>query len=131
MADDLTNYLLALPDQLEQQLRDAVWEQAERLSAAQRQALHDLEQSPDETGHLEESCTVLPGSNDLEALVVAGGDLTTREVREGSGIQYDYAQAFEFGTSRQPARPFFYPTYNAMKDDIEAALNDAVSEVLK
>ena len=131
MADDLDDYLNALPDRLTEQLSHAVREQAELLSAAQRQALQSLEQSPDETGDLEESCTVVPGKDDLEFIVQAGGPLTTKDIREGSGVPYDYAVGFEFGTSHQPARPFFYSTYNAMKDDMQDALNEAVSEILK
>jgi HK97 gp10 family phage protein len=132
MADDqeLQDYLNSLPDKLHAQLSDAIREQAQMLSDAQRSALQDLEQS-DETGDLEESCTVVPGENDLEFIVQAGGDLTTKEVREGSGEAYDYAEAFEFGTSHQPARPFFYSTYNAMRDDMQDAINEAVSEILK
>jgi HK97 gp10 family phage protein len=132
MADDqeLQDYLNSLPDKLHALLSDAIREQAQMLSDAQRSALQDLEQS-DETGDLEESCTVVPGENDLEFIVQAGGDLTTKEVREGSGEAYDYAEAFEFGTSHQPARPFFYSTYNAMRDDMQDAINEAVSEILK
>ncbi|WP_271608221.1 HK97-gp10 family putative phage morphogenesis protein [Bradyrhizobium sp. CCBAU 21359] len=120
----------ALSDRLEQGLSDVIREQAERLSRAQRQALQALEQSPDETGHLEESCRVEPGENELEWVALAGGPLTTTTVREGSGEPYDYADAFEFGTSHQPARPFFYSTYNAMRDDMQKAIEDAISEVL-
>jgi HK97 gp10 family phage protein len=130
MADDLTNYLLALPDQIERQLSDVVREQAFKLSDAQRAALQGLEQDP-ETGALEASCTVARGANSLEYLVQAGGDMTTKEVREGSGVEYDYAEAFEFGTSRQPARPFFWPEYRAHREEIEEAINDAVSGILK
>ncbi|WP_165421307.1 HK97-gp10 family putative phage morphogenesis protein [Bradyrhizobium sp. Leo170] len=128
--DDLEAYFKALPDQLTERLSDAVLKQAFRLSDAQREALQALEASP-ETGALEASCTVAPGADDLEYIVQAGGDMTTREVRDGSGVPYDYAEAFEFGTSRQPARPFFWPTYRAMKDDIHEAINEAVSEALK
>lgn len=129
MADDLDAYLESLPDKLTEQLSDVVREQAERLSQAQREALQALEQSPDETGHLEESCVVVPGSNDLEFIVQAGGELTTKDVRDGSGVPYDYADGFEFGTSRQPARPFFFNTYNAMRDDMQKAIEDAITEI--
>jgi HK97 gp10 family phage protein len=131
MADDLDAYLNALPDQITEQLSDVLREQAELLSAAQKQALQSLEQSPEETGGLEESCTVVPGQDELEFIVQAGGDLTTKEVREGSGEPFDYALAFEFGTAHQAARPFFYPTYNAMKDDMQEAINEAMSEIFK
>jgi hypothetical protein len=131
MADDLDAYLEALPDKLTEHLSDVLREQAFRLSDAQREALQSLEQSPDETGALEASCAVAPGADDLEYIVQAGGEMTTKDIREDSGEPYDYAVGFEFGNSRQPARPFFYSTYNAMKDDIQEAINEAVSEILK
>jgi HK97 gp10 family phage protein len=127
---DLQAYLESLPDKLTAELADVIREQAELLSAAQKQALQSLEKT-DPTGALEASCVVVPGATDLEVLVQSGGELTTQEVREGSGVEYDYALGFEFGTSRQPARPFFYNTYHARKDDIQDAINQAVSEVLK
>ncbi len=131
MADDLERYLNGLPDALADQLSGVIREEAERLSAAQRARLKELEQPPEDTGDLEQSCTVIDGANDLEVIVVAGGDLTTKEIREGSGVGYDYALAFEYGTSKQPARSFFYSTYNEMQDDMQDNINDAASEVLK
>lgn len=131
MADDLESYLNALPARITEELSSVVREQAFRLSDAQRQALQSLEQAPEETGALEASCTVAPGSNPLKYLVQAGGDMTTKEVREGSGEAYDYAVGFEFGNSHQPARPFFYSTYNALKDDMQEEINNAISEILK
>ncbi|QOZ26162.1 HK97 gp10 family phage protein [Bradyrhizobium sp. CCBAU 51753] len=129
--DHLDAWLQALPDKLEQHLSDVVREQAEQLSDAQRRALQSLEQSPDETGHLEESCTVIKGDGSpTEWLVVAGGDHTTGEVRGGSSVPYDYALGFEFGNSHQPARPFFYPTYRARRDDIGQAIQEAIQEVI-
>lgn len=131
MADDLETYINALPDRITEELSGVVREQAFRLSDAQREALRSLEQAPEETGALEASCTVAPGDNPLEYFVQAGGDMTTKEVREGSGEPHDYALDFEHGNSRQPARPFFYSTYNAMKDDMQEQINEAVSEILK
>lgn len=113
MADDLDAYLNALPDKITEQLSGVVREQAGRLSEAQKDALRSLEQPPEETGDLEASCTVVPGASDLEFLVQAGGEATTRD-------GYDHALGFEFGISHQPARPFFYSTYNAMRDKIQA-----------
>lgn len=127
--DDLDAYLKSLPDKITEHLSDVLREQAFRLSDAQRTALQSLEQSP-ETGALEASCTVAAGDNDLEYIVEAGGDMTTKEVRGGSGEPYDYALGFEFGTSHQPARPFFFNTYEAMRDDMQQAIDDAVNEVL-
>jgi hypothetical protein len=131
MADELDDYLNSLSDKIRAPLVAVIREQAEELSAAQRSALKSLEQSPDETGDLEASCEVVDGASDLEVIVQAGGDLTTKEIREGSGVPYDYALSFEHGTSRQPARPFFYSTYHERRDGMRAAITDALTEVLK
>lgn len=131
MADEFDDYLASLPDQITERLSEVVRDQAQRLSDAQKQALQALEQSPEETGHLEASCVVVPGENELEYLVQAGGDLTSDGTGDGSGKAYDHALAFEFGTSRQPARPFFYSTYNALKDDMQTEIDKAVSEILQ
>lgn len=124
MADDFDDYLNALPDQITEQLSDVIREQAELLSETQKAALRALEQQPEETGKLEMSCVVVRGTSDLEFLVQAGGEDTTQG-------EYDHALAFEFGTSHQPARPFFFSTYEAMKGDMQAAIYQAVSEILK
>lgn len=115
---------------IREKLAGVIREQADLLSAAQQRALRSLEQAPEETGLLERSCVVVPGATDLEFLVQAGGDMTTKNVREGSGVDYDYALAFEFGTSHQPARSFFYSTYRAMQDDMQGAIDQAVKEIV-
>jgi HK97 gp10 family phage protein len=154
--DELDRYLDSLPDRIRAELSGVVQEQAQMLSDAQRAALQGLEQDPAETGHLEQSCTVVPGRDDLEWVVQAGGDLTTyrydrdtdyetavvidgrsnegiSKVKKGSGegVTYDHAEAFEHGTSRQPARPFFWPTYRDKREGIRQAIEAAVEKVLK
>ena len=127
----LAQYFDQLSDRLQERLTDAVREQAQKLSDAQRDTLRSLQQSPDETGDLEASCVIVEGDEPTEFIVQAGGELTTREVREGSGQPFDYALAFEFGTTRQPARPFFYSTYREREGDIREAIVNAVDDVLK
>lgn len=129
--DELQEYFDGISDDLREQLSGVIRDEAEKLSAAQRARLKELQQSPDETGDLEASCVVVEGANELEWIVQAGGGMTTGDIREGSGMDYDYAEGFEFGTSKQPARPFFWSTYREMKDDIATNIADAASEVLK
>ncbi len=131
MTDDLGGYFDSLPDKIRTPLAAVIREQAEELSSAQQNALKALEQSPDETGALEASCVVVNGPTDLEVFVQAGGDTTTNEIREGSGIDYDHALGFEFGNSRQPSRSFFYSTYHERRDAMRDAITDALNEVLK
>lgn len=129
-ADDLQTYLESLPDKVQDELADVLQEQAKRLSDAQRDALQGQEAAPAETGNLEASCRVETGDDPLDVHVVAGGDLTETEVRTGSGEPWDYSLGFEYGTARQPARPFFWSTYRAMKPDIDNAIAEATQKAL-
>lgn len=128
--DDFDKYLKSLPDKIVAELSGAIRDQAEMLSSAQRQALDQLEAS-EPTGDLAASCTVAPTDDPLTYIVQAGGDLTTREVREGSGVSYDYAEGFEYGTKHQHAKPFFWSTYRAKREGIVAVIDAAVEKALK
>jgi HK97 gp10 family phage protein len=127
-ADDLQAYLESLPDKVLSDVADVLQQQAKRLSDAQRAALQGQEATPAETGNLEGSCRVETGDDPLDVHVVAGGDLTETEIRTGSGEPYDYALGFEFGNSRQAARPFFWNTYRAMKPEIDTAIAEATQK---
>ena len=129
-ADELQDYLDSLPDKVLSDVSDVLQQQARRLSDAQRAALQGQEETPAETGNLEESCRVETRDDPLDVHVVAGGDLTETDVRTGSGEPYDYALGFEFGNSRQAARPFFWSTYRAMKPDIDSAIAEATQKAL-
>ena len=129
-ADELQAYLESLPDKVQSDVSDVLQQQARRLSDAQRAALQGQEETPAETGNLEESCRVETRDDPLDVHVVAGGDLTETDVRTGSGEPYDYALGFEFGNSRQAARPFFWSTYRAMKPDIDSAIAEATQKAL-
>jgi hypothetical protein len=131
MADDLDDYLQSLPDKIADEIGDAIEAQAERLSDAQKQALRSLEEAPADSGDLEASCRVEKGENSLEYVVKAGGELTTKEVREGSGVGFDYALSFEYGNRHQNAKPFFWPTYNVLRDDMQNKINDAIGKALE
>ncbi|MBC7580876.1 hypothetical protein FNL55_12275 [Tardiphaga sp. vice352] len=129
-ADELRTYLASIPDKVLSEIADVLQEQAKRLSDAQRAALQGQEAAPAETGNLEQSCRVETGEDPLDVHVVAGGDLTETEIRTGSGEPYDYSLGFEFGNSRQAARPFFYSTYRAMKSEIDTAIAEATQKAL-
>ncbi|MCQ0987544.1 HK97-gp10 family putative phage morphogenesis protein [Jiella marina] len=46
---------------------------------------------------------------DVSVTLMAGGDRTTKPVRNGADTEYDYALGVEFGNEDMPAQPFFYP----------------------
>jgi HK97 gp10 family phage protein len=122
--DDVQGWLDGLSFKVKKKLAQAIKDQADMLADAIRDA------APDRTGALRDSIQVRRAKNDVDLVVTAGGDATTKEVRAGSGQPYDYALATEFGTSKEQAEPFFYPTYRARADDIRQAIEDAVDEAV-
>lgn len=126
MANDnseLENYLKGLPAKMRRELSAAVKAQAERLSAAQKQALQSFEQPPDDSGALEASCRV-ESKGEMEFEVVAGGESTTVD-------GYDYAVGFALGTQRQPARDFFYGPYRVLQKSMVSEIQKATEKALK
>jgi hypothetical protein len=128
--DELQRYIADLPPRMRDELAGVIEEEAEALSAAQRSRLQSLQQPPEETGALEESCRVEDGAHDLEKIVRAGGDMTESEIRTGSGVEFDYSLAFEYGTRRQPARSFFWSTIRERRDAMQKRISAAVERIL-
>lgn len=125
MPDELQSWFKQLPGKLQRELAGRIKEIADELAEEIRSAAPE-----GETGALKESVRVRRGRGTLELLVEAGGTFTTKEVRGGSGIPYDYALAQEFGTQWMPAHPFFYSTYRARREDVRRQIEDAVSDVI-
>jgi len=128
--DAIQAYLDSLTAKAQAELAAAVKQEAEDLSEAQRTALRPLI-TGESDGNLEASCVAVPGEHDGEYVVQAGGEKTTKEIRKGSGVAYDYAAAFEYGTTRQAARPFFWPTYRERRDGIRERLSKAIERILR
>jgi HK97 gp10 family phage protein len=125
LSDELQSWFQQLPRNLQRELAGGLREIADELAAAIRQ-----EAPEGQSGRLRQSVRVRRGRKTLELFVEAGGELTTKAVREGADAEYDYALAQEFGNQHQPANPFFYSTYNARRDDVRAQIDDLVEDVL-
>jgi len=81
-------------------------------------------------GALAHSVRVIPdASRDYIVRVVAGGAMTVRP--SISSTPYDYARADEFGTVRNRAHPFFFPSYRLMKPRMIAAMKRKVAANVK
>ena len=76
-----------------------------------------------------ESATLTNGR--VGRIVVAGGDETTRPVRDGASAEYDYALAQEFGTQRQTANPFFFPPYRLKRRAFNARTTRAIKKAIR
>src|SRR6202000_3462005 len=101
--DDVQSWFDEMPDKVQRKMSGPLLDEANKLASAIKQA------APKRSGALAESVQV-EQSTDGTFWVVAGGDLTTKEIRKGSGQPYDYALAVEFGTRQENAEPFFYNT---------------------
>lgn len=122
--EDVQRWLDQIPFKLRRELAQEVQIEAQGLADAIEAA------APRDQGDLADSVEVRRKRNTLEFEVTVGGDKTTKEVRGGSGVEYDYAMGIEFGNEHVPAQPFAYPTARAMAPGIEQRLTDKVDQIL-
>jgi HK97 gp10 family phage protein len=121
---EVQSWFDGLSYKVKRQLAAAIKEQADGLAEAIKAA------APVRSGKLRDSVKVRRRKNELDLEVTAGGDDTIKELRQGAGVDYDYALATEYGTTKEAAEPFFYPTYHACEGDIRQAIEDAVDEAI-
>jgi HK97 gp10 family phage protein len=122
--DDLQDWFSGLSFKVKKRLAQTIKAEADKLATAIKAA------APVKTGALKASVQVRRRKNDLDLEVTAGGDATTREVRGGSGVNYDYSRAIEFGSRETPAQPFFFNTYRAMAPEIRENIDNAIAEAI-
>lgn len=107
------------------------------IAAAEIVALQKaLAASNVDSGSLQMSIRMEPFSRGgVGVLIKAGGPLTTRPVRAGQSVMYDYALANELGTQEMLAQPFFYPAARRKKRSVNRrsakALRKAVGMAMK
>lgn len=90
--------------------------------------------APKEDGDLQASIRVEDGPRELSATVTAGGERTTRPVRnseKGNAPEFDYALAQEYGTEEMPAQPFFWPSVNTTKKRVRRRIDRAIGKAIK
>lgn len=125
MSKELQSWFKELPIKLQRELAKDLKEIADGLAEDIRRVTPE-----GETGNLRSSVRVRRGRRTLEYFVEAGGVTTTKEVRQGSGVQSDYALHVEFGTSKMSPQPFFYSTYNERRADVRREVEEAVANAL-
>lgn len=87
---------------------------------------------PVDEGDLRESIRTFPlGGLRVGAVVKAGGATTTRPVRNGISVTFDYALAQEFGTENMQANPFFFPAYRLNKRKHKARVTRAIKKAIR
>lgn len=130
MADDgglarLQRRLKAIPQQVRDDVQPVLDRSADQLARAMRQ------NAPQDEGDLIDSIQTEASYTYLARAVVAGGEKTTRPVREGADASYDYAFAQEFGTKEMPANSFFYPVVRSLNKRIKRRIKAAAARAVK
>lgn len=97
----------------------------EKMASTMRAAV------PKDEGTLAASIKTASEPSRLRAAVFAGGKTTTRELRKGSGVEYDYARAVEFGTTEVARQPFFWPVYRLLRKSARASVKRAMRKAIK
>lgn len=120
--------MAAVPKEVRKELAGGVHEAGQMLVAGMKQAVPT---GIDGRHELLESIRMEEGRHLMEVAVRAGGPLTTREVREGAGVFYDYALANEFGTQEMNAQPFFWPVYRLFKKKIRSLIKRRANKAMK
>lgn len=106
------------------QIRAAAAAEALLQARALGQAMQRV--APKDGGKLAQSVRIEGSRFGDRFYVKAGGQLTTRPVREGVSATYDYALAVELGTQKMKAEPFFYPTYRANRKQMRRSIEKVI-----
>lgn len=121
----LKRRLMAIPEQVRADMNAALDVQAKELADTMKRL------APQEDGDLQDSIQVEASPTYLARAVVAGGEKTTRPVRDGADASYDYAFAQELGTTEMQANPFFYPSVRLLNKRIKRRLKAAARRAVK
>lgn len=123
--DRLKRRLARMPAHVKRATKAAIDQGAAEVVSMQKRL------APVDDGDLQGSIQAIPGRHELSTMIVAGGAATTRPVREGQSVTYDYALAQEFGTDRMPANPFFYPSYRALRRRVKSRITRAMKKAIR
>jgi HK97 gp10 family phage protein len=116
---------LNIPPAVKAAAMNSLVRQGELLMTAMRGAV------PVEHGALRNSIRMEVDDSIFRITVMAGGKATTRPVRAGTTVTFDYALAQEYGTERMKENPFFWPMYRLLKKSRRRAVKAAMTRAIK
>lgn len=94
---------------------------ADEVADAVRQAV------PVRTGTLRDSVRVIERKDGIFTVIVGGTPETMKPFR-GGAVTFDLALGTEYGTTKGPAHPFFWPTVQPFQKRIEKSLGGAIEQ---
>jgi hypothetical protein len=84
---------------------------------------------PTDTGTLKSTIRVVTDSARGRASLLVGGPKTTRKVRAGAAVDYDYAVGVEYGTQKMKAQPYFWPQWRIIKPKAKKRNREDVKQI--
>ncbi|MBN9335378.1 HK97-gp10 family putative phage morphogenesis protein [Devosia sp.] len=117
--------LMAIPDAIRAAMQPALDKSADEMVGMMKGL------APRDEGDLQASIQKEAGPHDLSRRIVAGGERTTRPVRDGADAEYDYALAQELGTKEMPANPFFRPVVRSSRKKVRNRLKRAAAKAVR
>lgn len=126
----LKRRMAAIPKRVREAAERQLDADADELVAAQKRVAPVAEV---DGGELRDSIRKQDASTEgrIARTVLAGGPTTTRPVRKGASVKYDYAVGQELGTKKMPANPYFYPPYRARRRKFKARLSAAMKKAIR
>jgi hypothetical protein len=86
---------------------------------------------PRDKGTLAESIRLETDDYNGRVAIKAGGPTTTRPVRKGASVKYDYALGQEYGNAQNPAQPFFWPNWRLHRKSARSRINRAMKKAIE
>ncbi|WP_315923508.1 HK97-gp10 family putative phage morphogenesis protein [Mesorhizobium sp. SP-1A] len=126
--DDISSLLArldAIPKTVRSRVQPSIEKGADELVTRMRGL------APVKTGKLRSSIQWHDTGVPLSARITAGGEKTTKEVRAGSGADYDYALGVEYGTADTQREPFFWVTVRTAGRKVKRRIDRAIGKAIK
>ena len=85
---------------------------------------------PVESGGLRQSIRKHAARDGKGVVIIAGGTSETLKPSAG-GFTFDEALGVEYGTTKMPAKPFFFPVVEAHRSELEGRVKSATEDAIK
>ena len=121
----LKRKLLALPRVVKEETRKAMEQGGAEMVSLARNLI------PKEDGIAAGTIEAKYYEDRHRVVISAGGPATEKTVENGLDGSYNYLIGLELGTSKMPAKPFFYPSWRATKKRSRSRLARAITKASK
>lgn len=123
LAETLANMVLAAAEA--QTAATGALEEAATQMVSEMQA-----RVPVDLGHLRGSIRRHAARDGQGIVIIAGGTSETLKPSAG-GFTFDEALGVEYGTTKMPAQPFFFPVVEAHRSELEGRIRAATEDEIK